>query len=144
MNNLKIDSCRISLGFGSKKTSHSLQYKQSESSHRLPALGNIENTVKTLKAIANSERLLVLFFLAEGDKIVSQISNSLSISQEKLSNQLMILKAANLVIARRQGKRMFYSLKDRKIREFVIELMLSDLVVSLSEKGTCKAAILNE
>lgn len=144
MNYVKTNQCHFSPGFGSKKTNYSLQPQQSKIGLRLLALGNSEKTVKTLKAIANPERLLILFFLAEGDNSVSQISSSLSIKQVKLSNQLMVLKAANLVSARRLGKEIIYALKDQKIKEFIVDLMQSNLITGLSEKDTCKTFVSNK
>lgn len=67
-----------------------------------------------LKTLANQNRLLLLCYLSQREKNVSELENELSIEQPTLSQQLGILRRANLVSTRREGKAVYYQLKDPK------------------------------
>lgn len=76
-----------------------------------------ERLVGVLKSIANTDRLLILCHVAKAELKVSQIENLTKISQPTLSQQLMVLRKSNMVQTRRDGKQIFYSIKDPKILE---------------------------
>jgi DNA-binding transcriptional ArsR family regulator len=61
-----------------------------------------------LKVMANSDRLMLLCQLSQGEKSVSALENNLNLRQPSLSQQLTVLREAQLVITRREGKNMFY------------------------------------
>ncbi len=68
--------------------------------------------VGVLKSLANTDRLLILCHLAQDELNVSQIEQITQINQPTLSQQLMMLRKSNVVTTRRDGKQIFYSIKD--------------------------------
>ncbi|AZB90710.1 transcriptional regulator [Acinetobacter pittii] len=65
-----------------------------------------------LKSLANTDRLLILCHLAYEELNVSQIEEKTQITQPTLSQQLMMLRKSDVVSTRRDGKQIFYSIKD--------------------------------
>ncbi|CAG68697.1 ArsR/SmtB family transcription factor [Acinetobacter baylyi] len=71
--------------------------------------------VTILKSLANTDRLLILCYLAKQELNVSQIEEKTNITQPTLSQQLMMLRKSDVVHTRRDGKQIFYSIKDEKL-----------------------------
>lgn len=61
-----------------------------------------------LKVMANSDRLMLLCQLSQGEQSVSALETNLNLRQPSLSQQLTVLREAQLVITRREGKNVFY------------------------------------
>ncbi len=74
-----------------------------------------EHVVTVLKSLANTDRLLILCYLSQHELNVSQIEQITQIHQPTLSQQLMMLRKSNVVATRREGKQIFYSIKDEKL-----------------------------
>ena len=73
-----------------------------------------DTVVQKLKSIANTDRLLILCHLVHEELNVSQIEEKTHIMQPTLSQQLMILRKSDVVNTRRDGKQIFYSIKDQQ------------------------------
>ena len=65
-----------------------------------------------LKALANPQRLRILCELTEGEKTVSQLMEGVGMRQAAVSQQLQRLRAENLVMARREGRHVYYRLSN--------------------------------
>lgn len=76
-----------------------------------------EVVVGILKSLANTDRLLILCHLSQQELNVSQIEEITEIKQPTLSQQLMMLRKSNVVNTRRDGKQIFYSIKDERMIE---------------------------
>ena len=76
---------------------------------------SIDIVVTILKSLANTDRLLILCHLAKQELNVSQIVELTQINQPTLSQQLMMLRKSDVVSTRRDGKQIFYSIKDEKL-----------------------------
>jgi DNA-binding transcriptional ArsR family regulator len=63
-----------------------------------------------MKVMANSDRLMLLCQLSQGEKSVSELEALLQIKQPTLSQQLTVLRETNVVTTRREGKRILYSI----------------------------------
>jgi DNA-binding transcriptional ArsR family regulator len=63
-----------------------------------------------LKAMSNPARLMVLCQLAEGEKSVGELEGAVSLSQSGLSQHLALLRRERIVVTRRSGQTIFYSL----------------------------------
>lgn len=74
-----------------------------------------DTTAEKLRVYAQPQRLMVLSFLLEGERTVSQIDAATAIGQPALSQQLAELRRNELVRARREAKQVFYSLADDTI-----------------------------
>ncbi|SHF29793.1 transcriptional regulator, ArsR family [Ruegeria intermedia] len=82
-----------------------------------------------LKAISHEGRLMILCHLASGEKSVTELEELLSARQAAVSQQLARLRFEGLVVPRREGKAIYYSLADdrpRKMIETVYELFCAD------------------
>ena len=63
-----------------------------------------------MKVMANSDRLILLCQLTQGEKSVGELEQILDIRQPTLSQQLTVLREAELVATRREGKNIFYNI----------------------------------
>ncbi len=70
---------------------------------------------RSLKAMANEDRLLLLCQLSQGETCVSDLEQQLGITQPTLSQQLAVLRKEGLVNTRRQGKHIYYAIADQKV-----------------------------
>jgi ArsR family transcriptional regulator, virulence genes transcriptional regulator len=69
------------------------------------------------KAFSDPKRLIIITELRDGEKTVSELVKTLEISQAVISRELSILKSSGVVIPRRSGNNIYYSLSDRRICE---------------------------
>jgi DNA-binding transcriptional ArsR family regulator len=97
-----------------------------EDDNHLDAMGEKARAATAmLKALSHEGRLMILCYLAHGEKSVTELEGILSMRQSAVSQQLARLRADNLIEARRDGKTIFYSIKDERahqIMELVYEL----------------------
>ncbi|BCG87017.1 transcriptional regulator [Mesorhizobium sp. 113-3-9] len=75
-----------------------------------------------LKTLAHPMRLMLVCTLVEGEYSVSQLEERLDIHQPNLSQQLTVLRDANIVETRRDGKQIFYRLTAEKAARLVAAL----------------------
>lgn len=68
-----------------------------------------------LRALANPDRLLLLCQLSQGERSVGELEALLDIHQPTLSQQLGVLRNEDLVTTRRDGKQIYYTVKDAKV-----------------------------
>jgi len=68
------------------------------------------------KVFGDSTRVKILSALFESEMCVCDLSVALSMTQSAISHQLRVLKQANLVKFRREGKVVYYSLSDNHIK----------------------------
>ena len=64
------------------------------------------------KVFGDSSRIRILYRLLEDEHCVQELAESLSMTQSAVSHQLKILKMSKLVLGRREGKQIYYSLAD--------------------------------
>ena len=77
---------------------------------------------KALKALSDLNRIKILELLFKGEMCVSDLVRALKLDQPKVSHHLAILKRAGVILDRRQGRKIIYSLHPgvyRKPSEFV-------------------------
>ena len=73
------------------------------------------------KIFADSTRVKILYALYESKMCVSAIAELLGMTQSAISHQLRILKDANLVGNRREGKTIYYFLSDDHVRTIIAQ-----------------------
>lgn len=86
---------------------------------------NAMQAANFLKAISHEGRLMILCHLASGEKSVTELEELLSARQAAVSQQLSRLRLEGLVVPRRDGKTIYYSLADdrpKQIMEVVYDL----------------------
>lgn len=67
-----------------------------------------------LKALSHEGRLMILCHLSSGECSVSELEGLLGARQAAVSQQLARLRTEGLVTARRDGKTIYYSIRDPK------------------------------
>lgn len=68
-----------------------------------------------LKTLGHDVRLLILCHLTTGEKSVSALEKLLSMAQPAVSQHLMRLRLEGYVETRREGKAIYYSIKDERV-----------------------------
>ncbi len=63
-----------------------------------------------MKVLANPDRLLICCQLSQQEMCVGELEASLGIMQPTLSQQLTVLRNAEMVTTRREGKNIYYRL----------------------------------
>ncbi|QZY54505.1 ArsR/SmtB family transcription factor [Crassaminicella profunda] len=66
--------------------------------------------VNVLKAMADEIRMDILYLLKMEEMNVNDLAEQFDISRPTVSHHLQILKRANLVYARKEGKEIYYSI----------------------------------
>jgi DNA-binding transcriptional ArsR family regulator len=93
------------------------------------------------KTLANEKRQRILDALRDGELGVSELQVRTGIPQATLSQHLSILRAKGVVLSRREGSRVHYSIADRKIIQafdLISEVMAEQLNV---RKGAVDGAL---
>ncbi len=67
-----------------------------------------------LKALSHEGRLMILCHLSSGEKSVTTLEDLLGARQAAVSQQLARLRSDGMVAARRDGKTIYYSIRDPK------------------------------
>jgi DNA-binding transcriptional ArsR family regulator len=67
------------------------------------------------KALAHPIRIRILDCLRGGEKGVNELSELLQLEQANVSQQLAVLRVRNIVIGRKSGSSVFYSVSDQSI-----------------------------
>jgi DNA-binding transcriptional ArsR family regulator len=75
-----------------------------------------------MKALSSENRLMLLCQLADGEKTVGELAETLGLRQAAVSQQLALLRRDGLVSARRDGRTMHYSLTGREARAVIMLL----------------------
>lgn len=82
-----------------------------------------EDVSRVLSALSNPRRLLVLCHLMQmGERSVSQLVETVGLSQSALSQHLALMRAEGLVRTRKEGLNVHYSIADPRIEELVRSL----------------------
>ena len=69
-----------------------------------------EQACRLMKVLGNTNRLMILCQLSQGERRVGELEELLGIVQPTLSQQLTVLRDEALVSIRREGKNIYYQL----------------------------------
>ncbi|WP_033921983.1 ArsR/SmtB family transcription factor [Sphingomonas sp. 37zxx] len=78
---------------------------------------DLEASAELLRALAHGTRLALLRALIPGERSVGEIDQITNVGQPALSQQLGILRKAELVHTRREAKLVFYRINQDRIAE---------------------------
>jgi len=67
------------------------------------------------KALAHPVRIKILRLLRPGEKSVTELQETLGLEPSAVSQQLAILRTKNLVVARKDGAKAIYTVRDPQI-----------------------------
>ena len=77
----------------------------------------VVDSVAFCRALADDTRQEILRVLLQGEKCVSDLAESFSMSQPTISHHLNILKNLGLVTSRKDGKHVFYDINRENVTE---------------------------
>ncbi len=89
----------------------------------LPDEELLYDLAELFKVFGDSTRIKILYLLFESEMCVCDIAQLLGISVSGVSHQLRVLKQAQLVRFRREGKTVYYSLADEHVRSILAQGM---------------------
>ena len=78
--------------------------------------------ISHLKSLAHPVRLKIACALMESEYSVGQLEQQVNVHQPTLSQQLTVLREGGLVDTRREGKQIFYRMKEEKSVELIVAL----------------------
>lgn len=84
------------------------------STEKLPMLAGI------FKILGDETRIRLLWILMNGEKCVVDLAKAIGMSESAVSHQLKELRLAGLVSSKRDGKRVYYSLKNNSVRNVIL------------------------
>lgn len=100
--------------------------KIQEVKQKEPSIDNIIDLADMFKLFSDSTRLRIICALLKEELCVCDLSELLKLNQSTVSHQLQLLRASNLVKYRRDGKQIFYKLRDEHV-EIIIKMALDHI-----------------
>ena len=93
----------------------------------------VSRGVVVCQALSHEVRLQICALLLAGEASVTAICEGLNLPQHKVSQQLAILRNAEVVTTRRQSRQVFYSIGDKTIINLMMTLL--DQTADEPERG---------
>jgi len=78
-----------------------------------------DQAARTLKLLANEQRLIVLCRLSAGELSVTELGQHVPLTQSALSQHLAKLRAEGLVATRREAQTIYYRLDDPAVEKLI-------------------------
>ncbi|HZK08582.1 MAG TPA: metalloregulator ArsR/SmtB family transcription factor [Bacteroidales bacterium] len=82
-------------------------------------LEKLEAAASRLRAIGHPMRIAIIELLEQKPLNVTEIYTELNIEQAAASHHLNVLKNKNMLVSRRRGKKIFYSLRNHALTELI-------------------------
>ena len=89
----------------------------------LPDAATLERAAGLFRALGDAPRLRLLSLLADGEWCVTELVEHLKEKFSTVSQRLGLLRAAHLVVRRRQGTHVYYVLADRHVVSLIREAL---------------------
>ena len=100
----------------------------------MPTAVSFKKGVSLFHALSDETRLELLDQLKHGERCVCELTDAMKAGQSRLSFHLKVLKDAGLILHRREGRWMYYSINPDAIEE------LEELVDSLKHAAKLAAS----
>ncbi|HEY4130548.1 MAG TPA: metalloregulator ArsR/SmtB family transcription factor [Gemmatimonadaceae bacterium] len=84
------------------------------------AIADRRRSVQLFHALSDETRLAVIELLHDGERCVCELQDALDVAQSRLSFHLKVLKDAGLVLDRKEGRWVHYSL-NREVFDEVLD-----------------------
>lgn len=84
---------------------------------KMPNEGDLDDLSDFFKVLGDYTRMKIIWALDENEMCVCDIAVLLNMTKSAISHQLKTLRQANLVKFRRDGKVVYYSLKDDHVKD---------------------------
>jgi len=78
-----------------------------------------EKMAAPLQAITSPQRIAILLAIGNGEACVCHLEATLGWRQAYISQHLMALRKANILLDRREGRYIFYRLKDTSLLDLI-------------------------
>ena len=92
------------------------------------------------QGLADPTRILILYFLADSPRYVTELAEMLEVKQPTVSRHLKVLRDRGLVTATREGNTVHYALRDRRIIQ-ALDLLRAVMADILAERAKLADAI---
>jgi DNA-binding transcriptional ArsR family regulator len=79
----------------------------------------LADLAETFSALADSNRMKILFALATTDLCVCDLASVVGISESAISQHLRVLRSLRWVKGRKAGRMVYYSLQDQHVRSLL-------------------------
>lgn len=100
----------------------------------------LNTKLKLLHGFSNKMRLQILECIQDQEKTVSQIVEQTNGSQSNISQHLACLKDCGLIVGRQEGKYIYYSLSNDKIRTLL--MMFDTVLVDIEQQiASCETQL---
>ena len=93
------------------------------------------NTAEWFHALSDETRLEIVTMLTDGERCVCELMDALDVAQSRLSFHLRVLKEAGIVMDRKDGRWVHYSLNRGRIEE--MEALLRVMKPSSRARVAC-------
>lgn len=87
-------------------------------------------------ALSHPDRIRIIGLLKSQEMDVNQLHDALEISQSRTSQHLKLLKFCGIVDERKEGKHVFYKLKNKKVGKVLETALQAQLVLYSAEPET--------
>lgn len=87
----------------------------------MPLTSNAQDLSPVFGALAHPDRIKLIGELRESEKDVRTLQTALGVSQSRVSQHLAVLRSHHLVRERREGRRVFYSLTQAAMADWLME-----------------------
>ena len=84
-----------------------------------PLITTSEQIAASLSAIASPQRIAILLAIGNGEACVCHLEAALGLRQAYISQHLMALRKANILMDRREGRFVFYRLKNASLLDLI-------------------------
>ncbi|HWG34037.1 MAG TPA: metalloregulator ArsR/SmtB family transcription factor [Gemmatimonadaceae bacterium] len=104
------------------------------------AANDVRRAARLFHALSDETRLSVLEMLRDGERCVCELQDELDAAQSRLSFHLKVLKDAGLVVDRKEGRWVHYSLNPEtftELQETVAGFKPSRRVIPLRRSACC-------
>lgn len=84
---------------------------------------SLEIAARIFRAMGDTPRLRTLAMLSQGEACVSEIAAATNEELSTISQRLRVLRSENLLVRRRQGKHILYSLADQHVAGLIFNAL---------------------
>ncbi len=89
--------------------------------YEMPPIDVLYDLAELYRIFGDSTRIRILYALFEREVSVCEIAKTLEMTVSAISHQLRVLKSADLVTYRREGKTCYYKLADDHVKSILAQ-----------------------
>ena len=102
----------------------------------MASTASVTNTARLFQALSDPTRVHIVEMLRHGERCVCDLTDSLDASQSRLSFHLKVLKDAGLVADRREGRWVYYELRQEALED--MRQVLGTFEPHSAKRGCCQ------